>query len=174
MEKLHPKAIWLFFFHLFFGSLIPNIFFVFWIVIFTSGVGVLGNENRYVAGPLIAGLYFVLNVVSYYVIAKLTYKYWRYELEEDAFRKESGIIWKKYVSIPYERIQNVDITRGILARILGFSTLNVQTAGYSGGYQRGGMGTGMSEGHIPAVSKEAAEKIRVWVMHRITGKKSGL
>ena len=143
------------------------------IFFFVFGLGLFD-----ISGSLFSLLPFLLGVVVVIIIgeiyARMSYNRWFYEFTKTELRLEKGIIWKRYSNIPYERIQNVDITRGILARILGFSTVNVQTAGYSGGYQRGGMGAGMSEGHIPAVSKESAEKIRIWVMHRITGKKSGL
>jgi uncharacterized membrane protein YdbT with pleckstrin-like domain len=74
---------------------------------------------------------------------------------------------KVYKSIPYERVQNVDIKRGILARILGFSVLDVQTAGYSGGYGNGRM---LPEGRIPALSVVDAEKYREFVLGKISGK----
>ena len=84
---------------------------------------------------------------------------------------ERGIIWKKCSNIPYERVQNVDIHRGIIARMNGFSTVDIQTAGLHMSYgQRGGA---RSEGHIPAVAIEHAEKIREFVMHKVSRKSSG-
>jgi len=88
-----------------------------------------------------------------YVISRLKYHFYYYELREDGFRKELGIIWKKYVTIPYDRIQNVDIRRGVTARILGLSDLYIQTAG--------GTASGwLSEGYLPGLSQEVAEQIR--------------
>ena len=95
------------------------------------------------------------------VWSKLSYHYYRYELTEDGFRKESGVISKKYVTIPYERIQNVDIYRGLIARILGLSDLNIQTAGASAVVTRkGGAMSAGAEGRLPGVSKEDAELLR--------------
>jgi len=75
-------------------------------------------------------------------------------------------------NISYERIQNVDITRGILARMLGFSSVNIQTAGYS--YTP--RGRVASEGYLPAVDMAEAEKIREFVMKKVTkrGRSQGL
>ena len=100
------------------------------------------------------------------------YRNWKYEFTHDSLKIEKGVIIKKYKSIPYERIQNVDITRGILARIAGFSTIDIQTAGYSAYAAKGGVG--QSEGHLPAVSIEGAEQIREFLMKRITHNKQGL
>ncbi len=99
-------------------------------------------------------------IVLCVIWAKLTYKYYRYELTPDGFRKESGVIYKSYVTIPYERIQNVDIYRGILARLLGLSDLQIQTAGSSAVMSRGGMRGVNSEGRLPAVSFQVAEELR--------------
>jgi uncharacterized membrane protein YdbT with pleckstrin-like domain len=103
------------------------------------------------------------------IYSKLAYKNWKYELTSNELKLERGIIWKKYSTIPFERVQNIDIKRGILARIIGFSTLNIQTAGY---HYTGNSGA-ISEGYIPAVSVEEAEKIRDFLVKKI-GKRQGL
>lgn len=105
----------------------------------------------------------VISLILSYLIALLTYHFYRYELAEDKFNKESGIIWKKYTSIPYERIQNVDIYRGVWARILGLSDLHIQTAGTAGFSTQGGLSFGnrkSPEGQLPGLSKDEAIAIR--------------
>lgn len=97
-------------------------------------------------------------LVSSFVWAKLTYHFYRYELTDSGFRKELGVIWKVYVTIPYDRIQNVDIYRGILARLLGLSDLQIQTAGISGMVA--------SEGRLPGLSREVAEQLRDEIIQR--------
>ncbi len=165
MEKLHPKSIWLFFFSFLIRGLIIFIFLSFWagpfIAIF---FGIAGGKNAFGYVSVMFGLwliFLVLYILFCYIWAKLTYKYWKYELTKDAFKKESGVIWKKYVSIPYERIQNVDINRGVFARILGLSDIQVQTAGASAvSYGRGGLAGAGAEGRLPGIGKEVAEKLR--------------
>lgn len=98
-------------------------------------------------------------LVLCFVWAKLSYHFYRYELTEAGFRKELGVIYKKYVTIPYDRIQNVDIYRGIAARILGLSDLNIQTAGTS-------MQTMRGEGRLPGLSREVAEQLRDELIQR--------
>ena len=117
-------------------------------------------------------VYIIFTIIIAEIYAHLAYNNWLYEFTEDHLKKESGIIWKKYSNIPYERVQNVDISRGIIARMLGFSTVNVQTAGYS--YNpNGGV---FSEGYIPGVNMQEAEKIREFLMSKITkkGRNQGL
>jgi membrane protein YdbS with pleckstrin-like domain len=105
----------------------------------------------------------------------MAYNRWFYEFTKDNLKIERGIIWKRYSNVPYERVQNVDIRRGIIARMLGFSSVMIQTAGYSGaapGWQmrfgRARYNSAMNtEGYIPAVDTEGAEKIRDFLMKRI-------
>jgi uncharacterized membrane protein YdbT with pleckstrin-like domain len=105
-------------------------------------------------------------LVAAFIWAKLTYHFYRYELTEEGFRMDLGVIFKKYVTIPYDRIQNVDIYRGILARILGLSDLNIQTAGMSASVGRFGVSGGGAEGRLPALSREVAEEVRNELIRR--------
>ena len=93
----------------------------------------------------------------------MSYNRWFYEFNDDCLKLERGIIWKRYSNVPYERIQNVDIHRGIIARMFGFSSLMIQTAGYSA--------KANAEGYIPAVEISQAEQIRTFVMKKITRRK---
>ena len=107
--------------------------------------------------------YISLIIVIAEVYARMAYNRWKYEFTPTNLKIEKGIIWKKYSNIPYERVQNIDIHRGIIARIFGFSTIQIQTAGFSG--------MPYSEGNIPAVGIEHSEKIREFLMKKITGRK---
>lgn len=112
------------------------------------------------------------SLILSFVWAKLSYNFYRYELTEAGFRKELGVIYKKYVTIPYDRIQNVDIYRGLLARILGLSDLNIQTAGASAIVGRYGSASIGSEGRLPGLSREIAEKLRDELIQRARYSKS--
>ena len=164
MEKLDPKAVWIFFFR-FLG-----IGLVLMIMLISIGVIFMAYAEKVLWWMI--GLFFIIwfgLLGLSWIWAKLSYNAYRYQLTEDTFRKEYGVIWKKYISIPYERIQNVDIHRGILARILGLSDLMIQTAGYAA--------TGLRrepEGQLPGLSKEKAEEIREELIKRARGTKPGL
>ncbi len=169
MEHLHKGAKWMFRIRAYSILIIAMVLFSMWGgSLFFAATGIESLLT-------ILGVSFLLGLIFAVVIgeiyANLSYKNWKYELNPRELKIERGIIMKVYKSIPYERVQNVDIHRGILARMIGFSTLNIQTAGY---HAYGGRGGGaMSEGHIPAVSVAGAEKIREFVMKRI-GHKQGI
>ncbi|MDP2925998.1 MAG: PH domain-containing protein [Nanoarchaeota archaeon] len=176
-KQLHPGVKWSFRIGIYFFMFIFS-FFIGWILgIFFVGIGMLIFGPDSIAGIALgiitfAVFYIIFSIIIAEIFARMSYNRWFYEFTEDNLKIERGIIWKRYSNIPYERIQNVDITRGIIARMLGFSTVNIQTAGFSYSPHAGSF----SEGYIPAVDINEAEQIREFVMKKITKKsrKQGL
>lgn len=164
MQQLDPKAVWLFSFQAVLSWVAPVIAFAVVVPLMpaTEMSGIFGQ----ILGSGIV-LVIVLALISY-GWAALTRHFYRYELREDGFRKEHGIIWKRYVTIPYDRIQNVDIHRGIIARLLGLSDLQIQTAG---AITAGSYGA-FSEGRLPGISRATAEEIRDELVRRARGSRS--
>lgn len=163
MEKLDPKAVWLFFFQFLVRGLLMLVlgFFIGYSLIIDLDM----PEIKWILLSRLI-IFFILYIIFCYIWARLSYRFYRYELIEDGFRKEKGVIWKKYVTIPYDRIQNVDIYRGIVARILGLSDLNIQTAGMSASISRHGTWGTEAEGRLPGLSRETAEQLRDELIHR--------
>lgn len=169
MKQLDPKAVWLFFISFvlrwFFMLLIPSFYVMAALSqFFTSPDG----ADTPLSFSFLWWLWIIIPafLILCFIWAKLTYRFYRYELTDAGFRKELGVIYKKYVTIPYDRIQNVDIYRGILARILGLSDLHIQTAGMSATIGRYGMSGSGSEGRLPALSREDAERLRDELIQR--------
>lgn len=153
MQKLDPKAVWLFFF----GFLTPQIFlYVFVIMFIAVPVFIDTGFSNIGIFAFILLIVIVVGLLLGYVWSVFSYKYYLYGLLDDGFRKEHGVIYKKYVTIPYNRIQNVDIHRGILDRLLGLSKIKIQTAG---GISVGSYGAS-AEGYLPGIDKNIAEEIR--------------
>ncbi|MBI4135184.1 PH domain-containing protein [Candidatus Uhrbacteria bacterium] len=162
MKQLDKKAVWLFFLNALLGQ-------VFMLVVFGTWLGVflVGKLGFSVGGVLLLALAAILVLIGLsWIWARLAYRYYRYELREDGFRKEHGVIWKKYVTIPYDRIQNIDIHRGVFARLLGLSDLQIHTAGASAVVGKYGARGVYAEGRLPGLSKEIAEEIRDELVRR--------
>lgn len=171
MKHLAPKARWLFFVQ-------PIIAFTILYALFGLyfGIGIAAILFRDSGTGSVITVAIGVNVIIYILIilaslfwSKLAYNNYKYEMREDGFRKESGVVWKKYVTVPYERIQNVDIYRGIMARILGLSDLHIQTAGNSVVSGRFGKG---SEGRLPGLSIQDAETLRDELVKRSRGQQA--
>src|SRR3989338_5867596 len=161
-KKLHPavKISWRIMYIV--GYILLAFFFSLWIFPFTLSFGIFGLSLKI----MLIILVIILIIAEIWV--RLSYIRWFYEFTSTNLKTERGVIFKRYGNIPYERIQNVDIRRGIIARIFGFSSLMIQTAGYSYG---GTKGFG-SEGYVPGVDMKEAEQIRDFLMKKISKKHS--
>lgn len=85
-----------------------------------------------------------------------TFIYWRrfeFRVGNDEIRIDSGIFSRTHRSIPFDRIQDVDITQGPLARILGLAQVKFETGGSAGA----------DEGVLAAIPLERAEQLRLQV-----------
>ena len=179
-QELHPKAIWIFFGY--------------------SGLTRLSLVGLLIAFVFFAGarltslaLFFLLlslaGLAIAYLWARLSYRAFRYELTEYGFHKESGVIRKKPVVIPYNKIHKVEIYRGILEKILGLSGLRIQIAGQYGPRRRRGLfGQSttivfssferfrlLAEEELPGLSVEVAEQLNTELLvRRATSTKSGV
>ena len=75
-----------------------------------------------------------------------------YKLEHDELRIEEGIFVRKKRYIPYERIQSIDFSEGMLQRLFGLVKVQIETAG--------GSGADEAEAVLSAISKEEAQLIQ--------------
>ncbi|MFQ3308450.1 MAG: putative membrane protein [Candidatus Nanohaloarchaea archaeon] len=86
------------------------------------------------AEPIIIVGFLLLVSLSVFLLMAYEYLYWRnfeYSIEEDGLKILSGVITKNDRDIPLKRIQNVDVNRNILQRVIGIAEVNVETAGGS-------------------------------------------
>lgn len=174
-KQLHQGAKWLFRIRAYLTIFILG-FFISWFIgpifVILGAIVFSGSASSNAIGGVLIGIllfiifYIILIIIIGEIYSRMSYSRWFFEFTEDNLKIEKGIIWKRYSNVPYERVQNVDIQRGIIARILGFSSVMIQTAGYSA--------TARTEGYIPAVDVQEAEKIREFLMKKIRKKGQGL
>ncbi|MFB6086270.1 MAG: PH domain-containing protein [Halodesulfurarchaeum sp.] len=69
-----------------------------------------------------------LGAIGYEV---LRYRLFAYELTEETLNIDSGVLFRRKREIPLGRIQNVDMTRSIVQRVLGITAVGIETAGGS-------------------------------------------
>jgi len=86
------------------------------------------------------------------------YRRYQYTFTEDTFDIESGVLNRREREIPYGRVQNVDISRNVIQRLLGLSAINLETAG-----------GGSTEAAIRYVTADAATTIQDEIRRRKRG-----
>ena len=90
-----------------------------------------------------------MNAVFAILWPSLEYDAFRYAIREHDLLVQSGVLFRRWSSIPNNRIQHVDTRQGPVERVLGLSRLLVFTA------------AGMSaDGSIPGLATEDAERLR--------------
>jgi putative membrane protein len=135
MRMLHPMTILIEFANVvrrFLGALI-----IFVILRMTRGDGDFSDL------PLIAfGLFGVLAAVARYMSV-------RFGVVDNVLTIKSGIVYKQTRTIPIDRIQNINITRTVLHRLVGVADLKIETAAGAG-----------AEAELSALGVEDAEALR--------------
>lgn len=100
--------------------------------------------DLWMAGLIALGLAAVVGVFQFL-------SWWRftYELTDDALVVQSGVLSRNRRTIPFDRVQDVDIERKLLARLFGLAKVNLETGG-----------AGENEGALDSVSMAEAERLR--------------
>lgn len=96
------------------------------------------------------------------IINALRYKFFLFTLEEFSFKLRKGVLRVEEISIPYRQMQNVDVTRPFIYRILGISRLVVISAG-----NEQSMDGDQVDTVFDPIDKEIAEEIREILDRRI-------
>lgn len=85
-----------------------------------------------------------------------------YALRDDDLLFRRGLLFQRFVSIPYGRMQLVDINRGPLARAMGLSELKFVTAAAASGVT------------IPGLPEQVAEELRDTLVTLAESRRAGL
>lgn len=116
-----------------------------------------GATADFMAPLAIAGLAVaaVVAVIGYEVAY---YRRFEYEFTGDTLDITSGVVSRRERELPYHRIQNVDVTRNIVPRLLGIASVGIETAGGS-----------QTEGSIQYVSAAEADRLQREIERRKRG-----
>jgi uncharacterized protein len=87
------------------------------------------------ADKLIIGICFACWILAFIPVLfwiPKAYRILEYFIDDDSIKMQAGVVWKKNVTVPYEKITNIDVTSGPVQRKFNVGTIHVQTAGYGG------------------------------------------
>lgn len=103
-------------------------------------------------------LFVAIAARSWYTRA--AYRAWRYRFTADALEVEHGVFWRAASSMPYHRLQQVDVSQGPLERRFQMSSVRLRSAAAT------------TDATIPGVADAEVDEIRERVM-RATGRDDG-
>lgn len=139
---------------------------------FVTGLGqaAKGSFGLIAAGAYfgISGRWWLLGVMTVLYVAVTVLTLWlrwvrfSYRVTDDDIVIESGLISTQHRAIPFERIQDVNIEQGPIARLIGVARLKLETGAAAGGDGE--------EGVLETVSLARANALRDLIRsHRATG-----
>lgn len=110
-----------------------------------------------VQGPAWGGALAVLGVawlVAGILWAVASWRRWHFRAWPDALELQHGVLTHRTSLVPYARIQQIDVQRGPLERMLGLSSLVLRTAAAT------------TDATVPGVAAEHAEQLRLELCRR--------
>ena len=117
-------------------------------------IGYLAVSGRLMTALIAAAALLVMLMVGLFI-------YWRrfeFRVGRNEIRIDSGIVSRTHRSIPFDRIQDVEIVQGPLARLLGLAKVKFETGGAAGGRE--------DEGSLQAIALGRAQEIRELIRGR--------
>lgn len=100
---------------------------------------------------------FVLILCYSLIITYLSFPFRGYLIREKDIAYQRGLIQYKLTSIPFNRIQHVELSQGVVARQMGLASIKIYTAGGSS-----------DDLSIPGLPIEIARQIREFLTGRIS------
>jgi putative membrane protein len=117
-----------------------------------GGVAFSGGDPVLTAGFVVLAILALAALVGWEVAY---YRRFDYELTPESLDIRSGVFSRREREIPLRRVQNVDVTRSFVARLLGLAKIGVETAG-----------GGSTEASLRFVSREEADRLQTEVRER--------
>jgi len=99
----------------------------------------------------------LLIIIFVSVVTRLGFPRKGYLVREKDVSFQRGLITYKVTSVPLNRIQHVEVSQGVLAKMLGLSSVNIYTAG----------GTS-SDLSIPGITENEAQKLKSFLSGKIS------
>jgi membrane protein YdbS with pleckstrin-like domain len=92
--------------------------------------------------------------ISMALLAGARYRYWRWAADASSLELRHGVVLRTASSVPFARIQQIDITQGPVEQWLGLATLAIRTAAAT------------SDATIPGIPLASAESVRASLLRR--------
>jgi putative membrane protein len=108
-------------------------------------------EHPFIWLPSILAAFALLTLFAF-----VSFKVYRYRLTDDNIEIRSGIFSKKYLNLPFSRVQNVKIEQPIYYRLTGHACLQLDTAGSS-----------QNEAKLVAIKLDFAQQLKTRIQSQV-------
>lgn len=112
----------------------------------------LGQKVLFVIGAIVLGAIIGL------VYGAIAWRRTQYGIGHESVFLHSGVLWRQQRHVRLDRLQTVDVTQPLLARLFGFSSLKIESAG--------GAGSNLTLSYL---TDEEAQRVRNEILARAAG-----
>ncbi len=125
-------------------------------------VAAVGQQGLRDSPATALGVLFGLGVPVALLLGYLSWRAMRYRITETELQVESGVLTKRSRRVPLARLQSVDVTRPLLARVLGLAELRMEVVG----------GGGDAEAPLSFLSEDEAATVRTRLLDLAAGREA--
>lgn len=119
---------------------------IYYVIVIASFVIVYIFEITFIPSVILFLLGLILIFIFVYLIPKLRYRRWRYEIFEQEIYIQRGILIMRRTLIPMIRVQHVDTEQGPILKRFSLATVSISTAA--------------TTHEIPALNEQDASELR--------------
>lgn len=159
-RRLGAKTFWIFLLQ---RSLAAVLLCALWLFLLSFGEAAAPENLAPFVGLITELTFFIFLLVALFtvLVVWLFYATYKFAFGDEAFKIERGIFNKEAISIPYRQIQDINVRRNIVNRLLGASEIIILTAGRPDAGEGGESG-----GLLPVVDATLAEELQTELLHR--------
>ncbi len=144
------------------NSLVAFSSYILFIILFSGRLILDSTDQEFSPWVLIASVavsvVLLFGTIVYY---KIWYKNFYFQFSDNSGVVKSQVIALSNTYVYYDRIQNINVTQGIIERIFGLFSVTIETAAES---NKKVSGSGLQ---IPGLSKDGAEKIKNFLLAKV-------
>jgi membrane protein YdbS with pleckstrin-like domain len=126
------------------------------LVVAATGIllAVVTTDTARLAFAALVAVTAVLGLVGAFVLVPLRYRRWSYVLGPAALELAHGVLTHRSSTVPYLRVQHIDLTAGPLDRRLGLTSLAIRTA------------SATTDARLPGIDRDEADRLRATILRR--------
>lgn len=109
------------------------------------------NTNLNISIPIVVLPLLIFSILVIYnlIVIFVGYNFWEFEIKENEIELQKGIFTKIKTTVPFNRIQHIDLRQNIIERFFELASIFIYTAGTKG-----------SDLYIPGLPKYYSEYLR--------------
>lgn len=127
-----------------------------WGILFIASLIVFFLIPEYKFQFLLLSAFFLVMLVVMLLLTKKIYTFRGYALREKDICQRRGIIFHKYISVPFRRIQHITVEQGMFSRWFGLASLNVYSAAGA-----------QNDFQLSGITKQQADEMKHYILQQI-------